>query len=355
MFFTELVDAVRFSENWSENLEHQDKATRNIERQLEELDKLVSRMSNSFEGLELEQEYAGDLSKVVSEFVLAAVNQTKGKLESRLKATLEEYSSELNSEKLKTIKSLEAYLSVTPLPVVEEEVDVELTDGSYAASARYKCPEEIEYEFLLNTANSALLRSQFSLATFRKGAKIPVRLGKTWLKKEPVPDYEKLEGYNLSKAQASSGHLTAAFTKDETGAAITVVYSRSNGDSFVTVEYSDRTGKTEVTGEPALNKHLDLAFLKESMERLLAAVTELDHEKLRLAKLEYEGLDVFATMNCFGFMQQVVKVITGSRNLLDAMRTVDPAKAMDRLKLLDERGAAIATALGLGPRINKRQ
>jgi hypothetical protein len=355
MFFTELVDAVRYSENWAESLENQTKARKGIESQVEALDELVSRVSGSFDGLGLEQEYGTNLSKIINEFVVAAVNQTRQRLDSRLKAALEESSSELSSEKLKAIKSLEAYLSVTPLPVLEEEVSLELSEGSYAASARYRCPEEIEYEFLLNTANSPLFRSQFNLAAFKKGARIPVRLAKTWLKKEPVPDYEKLEGYTLSKAQASKNHMTATFARDETGAAITVVYSKSNEESFVTVEYSDASGKMDITGEPALNKHLDIVFLRESMSRLVESVSELDREKLRLVRLEYDGVDVLATMKCLGFMQQVTKAIAKSRELLDAMRQLDPKTSMDRLKLLDERGIAIAGALGLGARSKNRQ
>ncbi len=354
MFFTELVDAVRYSENWAESLENQSKARKSIESQVEALDKLVSRVSGSFDGLGLEQEYGTNLSKIINEFVLAAVNQTRQKLASRLKTALEESSGELNSEKLKTIKSLEAYLSVTPLPVLEEEVSLELSEGSYAASVLYKCPEEIEYEFMLNTANSSLFRSQFNLAAFKKGARIPVRLAKTWLKKEPVPDYEKLEGYTLSKAQASRNHMAATFAKDETGSAITVVYSKSNEESFVTVEYSDSSGKMDVTGEPALNKHLDIAFLRESMNRLIEAVSELDRDKLRLVRLEYGGVDVLATMKCLGFMQQVTKVITQSPGLLDAMRQLDPKDSMDRLKLLDGSGIDIAGALGLGARGKSR-
>jgi hypothetical protein len=354
MFFTELVDAVRHSESWAESLENQTKSRKIIERQFEGLDELVARISASFEGSGLEAEYATGLSKVINEFVSAAVDQTRQKLEVRLKATLESASSELNSTKLKAIKNLESYLSVAPLPVLEKEVNVELTDGSYAAAVHYKCPEEIEYEFLLNTASSPLLRSQFSLAAFRKGAKIPVRLGKTWLKKEPVPDYEKLDGYNLSRAQASRNHLAAEFVKEETGAVVNVVYSKSNGESFVTVEYSDLMVKTDVTGEPALNKHLDTAFLKESMDRLLVAVDDLDGDKLRLAKLECAGADVLATMNCFEFMKRVTKAIVQSRELFDAMRELDPKASMDRLKLLGEKGADIAASLGLGGRGVKR-
>ncbi len=355
MFFTELVDAVRYSENWAESQANQEKARQNVQRQIGELDRLVSETSSSLKQLGLDPEYSLNLSKVINEFVGAAVGQTRQKLEARLKTALEETSAELNSEKVKTTKSLESYLSVSPLPILEEEVSLELTEGSYAASARFKCTQDIEYEFLLNTSNSPLLRSQFSLAAFRKTAKIPVRLGKAWLKKEPVPDFEKLEGYKLSRALASKNHLTAKLVREETGATFDIVYSKSEGESFVTVDYSDSTGKTEVTGEPALNKHLDAAFLKDSMNKLLAAIMELDGDKLRLARLEYEAVDVLATLDCFGFMRQVVKAISESRDLMAPMRELDPKAALDRLKLLGDKGSAIGVSLGLVVRTAKRQ
>lgn len=354
MFFSELVDAVRYSQNWAQAVENDQGIRQRILKQSSELDKLVTQVSASLSGLALEPEDSATLSKSVNEFVSAAVAQARKRVESRSKAALEVSSSELNSEKLKMVKHLEAYLSVGPLPVIEEEISIELADGSYAASGRYRCPEEVEYEFLLDTSSSSIFRSQFTLAEFRKGAKIPVRLGKAWLKKEPVPDYEKLEAYSLSKAQGSKNHMTARFARSDTGATIDVVFSKSNGDSFVTVEYAEGGVKTPVTEEPALNKHLDADFLKESMERMLQAVFELNDHKLRLDRLEYAGVDVLATMNCFGFMQQVVKVIKQTRDLLDAMRLLDPKAALDRLKLLGDRGTTIAFELGLGARLARK-
>lgn len=355
MFFTELVNAVRYSENWAESVEKEKAARQNAEKQFHELDELVARISASFDGSELDKEYLASLLKTVPEFVSAASKQVREKLEIKLKEILEKFSAESNSEKLKAVKSLESYLSVTPLPVLDEEVSLELTDGSYAAYARYSCPEEIEYEFLLNTASSSLLRSQFSLAHFKKGAKMPVRLAKTWIKKQPVPDYEKLADYYLSKALASRNHITAKFMNDETEATIGIVYSRSNNESFITVEYSDAHGKVDVTGEPALNNHLDIAFLKESMGKLLHEVSGLDSDKLKLTKLEYSGIDVLGTMDCYGFMQRVAKVMVQSPEIMAAIRKLDGASAAERLKLLGKQRSVIAESFGLVSHGVKRQ
>lgn len=57
MFFTELVDAVRYSENWAESQANQEKARQNVQRQIGELDRLVSETSSSLKQLGLDPEY----------------------------------------------------------------------------------------------------------------------------------------------------------------------------------------------------------------------------------------------------------------------------------------------------------
>ncbi len=271
----------------------------------------------------------------------------------KLTKTIDEFSAEVNSMKVKAVKSLESFLAVSPLPILDEEIGLNLSDGSYATYANFKSRGNIEYQFLLNTANSKLFKSELALASVWKGTKIPVRTGKGWLKKEPVPDYEKLDGYVLLQARASGNHLSATFTNRETGAGATVVFSRSSTDSFVTVEYSDKSGKVDVTGEPSLNRYLDLTTLKQTMGRLLDAIIQLDREKLRLVKLGSNGEDILETLACFDFMQAVVGVFAESKEMTQTIRQLDPRVTRDRLVLLGEKGNAVFTALGLGAQASK--
>lgn len=355
LLFTELVDAVRFSRNWQESVQEQNDARARAEEQLRELDDLEARISAAFETLHVDAEDLEKLSGKVVEFTALAVQQTKDGVNARLTASLEDASSESNSAALKAKRSLEAYLAVTPLPVVDEEFFLELTDGSYSATAEYKCAGEIEYDFLLNTANSRLFRSALMFSEVRKGMKLPVRLGKAWLRKEPVPDFERLDVYTLSKARASKNHLTATLTNRETNSTVNLVFSRSGSESFVTVEYIDENGPVDVTGEPALNKHVDLPVMKSSAGALVDAIVDLRKEKLQLNRLESAGEDILASLDCTGFMMQVVRTLAQSKESMDAIRKIDPKFALERLRALGPEASKVSEALGLASRTPKQK
>jgi hypothetical protein len=189
----------------------------------------------------------------------------------------------------------------------------------------------------------------------QKGVKLPVRLGKTWLRKEPVPDFERLDAYALSVARASKNHLTASFVNRETNSVVGLVFSRSGDESFVTIEYSDDKGKVDVTGEAALNKHLDLSLMKRASGQLADAIVDLKKEKLQLGKLESGGEDILASLDCLGFIQQAVSVMAQSKASMDAIRKIDPKMAMERLKLLGPGANKIMETLGLVARGAKQK
>src|SRR5208282_4400181 len=183
--------------------------------------------------------------------------------------------------------------------------------------------------------------------------KLPVRLGKAWLRKEAVPDFEKLDAYALSTARASKNHLVSKFVNPDTGSSVGIVFSRSGRDSFVTAEYTDGKGKVDVTGEPALSKHLDLAYLKSVMNQLLDAISHLKEEKLKLDSLEAQGKDILASLDCLGFMQQATSVIVQSNEAIEDIRKHDPKVSRDRLKLIGPSGTAIFEELGIPLRAPK--
>lgn len=347
LLFTELADAVRYSQNWGRSIEEQSEARTRAAEQLEELEDLAGRISRVFDNLHLDVEHSDNLSRKINEFSALAIQQTKDQVKAGLEAALEDMESESRSAELKAKRSLESYLAATPLPVTDEEISLELSDGSYSAKAEYKCSGEIEYEFLLNTAGSPHFRSEFMFSGVRKGVKLPVRLGKTWLRREPVPDYEKLDDYALSRARASKNHLDAAFVNHETGSTVNLVFSRSGKDSFVAIEYSNDGGKVDVTGEAALSKHLDLQSMKDATARLLDAIIDLKKDKLQLSRLESLGEDILATLDCLGFMQRVIVVLVQSKESMKAMSAVDPKMAIERLKLLGPSGAKMIETLGL--------
>lgn len=350
LMFTELADAVRYSQNYARSIKEQN-ATRAIaEKQLEELDDLSARISETFHSLHLDAGDSQDLSRKVNEFAALAIQQTKDRVKSKLEASLAELLAESRTEDLKAKRSLESYLAAMPLPILDEEVSLELSESSYSAKAEYTCPGEIEYEFLLNTASSPHFRGELNFSGMRKGVKLPVRLAKTWLRKEPVPDFERLDDYALQRARASKNHLEATFVNHETGGAVDLVFSRSEKDSFVTVEYSDDKGKVDVTGEAALSKHLSLTVMKGASGRLLDAVLDLRKDKLQLSKLESMGEDVLASLDCLGFMQRVVAVMVQSKESRDAIAKIPAKVAIERLRQLGPGGNKMLETLGLTAR-----
>lgn len=351
LLFTELVDAVRFSQSWRRILDEQEELKEGAAKQTQELDGLKSEISRVLDQVQLDPEDSKALSKKVNEFASLAIKQTKERIDVKLKAELERSSSQSASEELKAKKSLESYLASTPLPIIDEQVTIALSNGSYSALAEYRCAGEIEYEFLLNTAVSKLLRSELTFADLEKGVRLPVRLGKAWLRKEPVPDFEKLDGYSLSKARASKNHLTATFLNQETHGQVDLVFSRSGADSFVTIEYSGDGLKIDITGEAGLSKHVDLVSVKNAAGVLTDAIVELKDQKLRLAKLEAGGTDIIATLDCLGFARRAVEVIIQSKESMAEIRKIDPKLALERLKLLGPSGSAFIGILGLrGPK-----
>ncbi len=338
LLFTELADAVRYSENWGRSIKEQDEAKTRAGEQVEELVGLASRIAQAFDGVRLDDEDSGNISRKINEFAALAIQQAKDHIKAKLEETLKDMEAESRSEEMKARRSLEVYLAATPLPVTDEEISLELSDSSYSANDEYTCPGEIEYEFLLNTPRSPYFRSEFRFSSVRKGLKLPVRLGKTWLRKEPVPDFEKLDDYALANARASKNHLDATFVNTETSSTVGIVFSRSGSDSFMTIEYSDDKGKVDVTGEVALSKHLDLLVLKGATGRLLDAILDLRKDKLQLSRLEAAGEDVLETLDCLGFMQGVVVVLARSKESMKAMSAVDPKMAIERLRLLGPGG-----------------
>ena len=177
VLFTELVDAVRYSQNWERSINEQNETKARAAKRLEELEGLPARISAAFDGLHLDPEDAESLSRKVNEFAALAIHQAKERVQANLREALEDSSSESRSEELKAKKSLESFLASTPLPVIDEEVSVELTDSSYSATAKYKCAGEIEYEFLLNTASSPLFRSELMFSGVQKGIQAPSQAG----------------------------------------------------------------------------------------------------------------------------------------------------------------------------------
>jgi hypothetical protein len=347
----DLIDSVRFSQNVKDAQAKAKSSEERLERQLDELEVLKTSITDSLSDVKwLDEAYKTELSKNISGFVNAAIEQVRGRLKARLKQDQEDYKNATESERLKAIKSLEAFLASNPLPIVDSVITLKHDEGAYAARARYKTEGGIQYEFSLNSAESKLFQNDFSLNAFGKEIKLPVRLNKTWLRKEPGAGFERLDQYILDKAEVSGNHMVCSFVSRESESTVDIVFSRSDQDSFVTIEYHDAKGRVDVTGEPSLSKHLDLQAVKSSMAQLLSAIGELEHSKLALTRLKMDEQDVLETLDCYGFMLKVIEILKPEFESWKGA-PVDNALLKERLRLLGEKARPVLRALGLSEAI----
>ncbi|MDG6928985.1 MAG: hypothetical protein JRN39_02960 [Nitrososphaerota archaeon] len=349
LILTNLVDAVRYSENAAE-AERKAKETREKgQKQLYELDGLATDISQAFDNMtEVPEERKQELFKNVMAFASIAIEQTRSSLAKKLAKEAEDLEQTSVAEKTRFFKSLESFFAASPLPVLDRTVNLKFSGGAYSAVSRYRCEGAIEYEFTLNTSDTRLFRREFLLAAFRKDLKLPVRLSKTWLRKEQVPDYERLDQYVLVKAEAATNHLMATFTDPKTEATVDVVYSRSGNESFITAEYSDPQGKVLITSEPLLSKHLDLAALKGALNQLLRSVLELESRKLGLTRLYADDQDALHQVDSVYLLRKVLKVVAPEGKISDeALRGLDVDILKERIRVLGSRGGVLVEALGL--------
>src|SRR5579875_2958657 len=159
---------------------------------------------------------------------------------------------ELDSYRAKSIRGIESFLSRDLLPVLDSEISLKYLNGGY--EARYRCTSQqsLEYEFLLNAGEVEFLRTRLELGSLMKGIRMPVRLGKSWMSKDVVVDYEKLDEFYLVSASMSNGDLFVKLRREETDSEIKIHQTITEAALFMDIEYKDPVQAVSVTSEPAL-------------------------------------------------------------------------------------------------------
>jgi hypothetical protein len=344
----DLIDAVRYAQSFFETDEKEKAAKDRAEKRLQELELLVSGITDSLSRLRwLDEATRQELSRNITNFVNAAVDQVKGRVENSLKNDITEFRNAAEREKLKSLKSIEAFLAASPLPILDKVITIKREQSSYSARVKYKAEGGIQYDFDLNSADSELFKHEFSFSSKGLKLKLPVRLAKAWLKKEPEPVYERFDEYILDKAEVSKNQLVATFVHPETQSSVNVVYSRANSDSFITIEYNDAKGRVDVTGQPSLSKHLDISAYKGAFGELLDGILKLENSKLALSRLKMDDEDVLEKLDMYGFMLRVLKVIGPELQRSKEAMQVDNSLMKERLKLLGDRAKPLIKALGI--------
>ena len=241
----------------------------------------------------LGKDVAADLEKHVSSLSLVAIDLSRKKLEDRYSTTLKDNQIAYDIEKTKTFKSMEAFLATMPFPLLDKAISLRSVSGAYAANVRYDCANNIQYEFSLDCKRSGVLNKNYVLTSPEGEIKVPVAMGKSFLKKEPAPDYEALEHYVLSVSEATEPHLASTYAYADKSSSITIINSKRDAHVSMTVEYVTTGARTSITSEPALNKFLNSEQIEKASEALWRSILELENFKMDLVKLISDGKVVF--------------------------------------------------------------
>jgi hypothetical protein len=308
---TNLFDAVRFSDQLHEAEAKAKSLQDEFNSRSLRLDTFVKSAVDSSEVLtkQVPEDYAKIMTNQVNEFVRAAADQAKAKGSAEVAGRISEVRSEAVSSRTKTLKSLEAYLGSNPLPVVDRLVTVKLVDGGYQAQATYSCKGNVVFRFNLGTQSSKMFGSEFKLSRLRKKLNVPVGLGKTWIRKEQSPRYEKLEQYSLKSAEASSQHLIAEFFEEESRTAIRISGTGQEGGGFTSVEFIDGAEVVNVTTDAGLNKFLDSAAVTAVVNSIWAELIQVEASRVALTELTVGGRDVLERMECESLLRAVLRIM----------------------------------------------
>jgi hypothetical protein len=295
--FSNLIDAMRDAQRMQEREDKIREIEETNKRQLAGLEKLQQEIAGVVlsHADTLGKELAGDLEKQVSSLSLVAIGLTRKKIEEKHSTMVKDKDDQLalESERTKSFKSMEAFLANLPFALLDKAINLKLLNGAYTANARYNCENNIQFEFSLDCRRSTVLNKKFTLTSPEGEIKVPISLGKSWLKREPAPDYEGLDHYVLSAAEVTEPHLATTYVYPEKSSTISIISSKRDSHASLTVEYVLSGTRTNITSEPALNKFLNSEQIDKSSEALRQSILELEKYKINLVKLVSDGKPVF--------------------------------------------------------------
>ena len=289
--FSGLIDAMRDAQRMQEREDKIREVEETNKRRMIALEKLQEEITRVLLVLQdsLGKELAGNLEKQVSSLSLVAIDLTRKKIEEGYSTELKDNQLALESEMAKTFKSVEAFLATLPFASLDKSIGLKLSNGAYAANVRYNCANNIQFEFSLDCRRNTVLNKEFTLSSFEGKIRVPISLGKSWLKKSPAPDYEGLDHYVLSAAEVTEPHLAATYIYPEKSSKISMISSKRDSHASLTVEYLAPDTRINITSDPGLNKFLDSERIGKSSEALWRAILELEDHKTNLVKLVSDG------------------------------------------------------------------
>ncbi len=297
-----------------------------------------------------------ELAKQIVGFSSTAVDQMKQKLNLEIQSQISLLESDCKSEKTKAVKSLEAFLSTSPLPIIDRAIEVNLQDASYASKVRYRCLDNIEYEFALDTRYNPFFKAQCLVGTLDRTLRVPVALGKSWLKREPVPDIRSIEQFLIKRVEATETSLIVRCADQDEQSEVKIVYTRNGDHLSLSVFYTANGATVDITSEPGLNAHLNSDSFMRMMERIWLATNDLEKRRITITKLLFENHSLLENLDSKEFflkcwedisesVKQTMRLSSEKRVSFD--ETLDRPYVKERLKALGPDAVQIAELIAV--------
>lgn len=284
-------------------------------------------------------------SDAITKFVRKALDQYKEKINAEFRTREEEIVSTNMSYVTKALKGAESFLFTDPIPVEESAVHVKYISGGYKAVRRVQCQGDIQYEIILNTAETELLEGPLHFSGLSKGVRIPIRQSSSWITKETVVDREKLDSYLLVNAELAHGTMIAVFRDEESRSDVRFVLSGTGPQAVFALEYKDEHEAVDINSHPALQNYVEKKAIRDALIMLSNTMKSLRTNAVRLSTLTISGEDVLTGQSFRKLAERVYEILgkrvrEGLKVFLedqDAMYDLelDNQKVSDRLKFLN--------------------
>ncbi len=322
---------------------------------------------------------ADEMIDKIYKFAEAAVSQYKVGIGDSLTREVSEIESSYSKERDKAIGAVDSYLQGLTIPPDSRKIVLKLSSGAYDSRGSYKITRKFEkpivrrgfiskttdvltetvdlsYEFSLRTGDVDIFKSVVYFSSISKGFKLPVRSATSWVSKEAVIDYEKLDKYLLTEGELSGNTLTLSFTSDQGDHTVKLSYSFYEDNPILGIQFNDGTQAVDILTQPALANVVDTATLSQIMSTFYRTVSELGNHRQKLTKLVVNDLDVLSTLDFQGFLLHMSKLVAAEVNRIRqaAPDTGSMAPILDsdfvreRLALLGPVSAEIAEILSVG-------
>ncbi len=343
---TDLYEAVLFSSRQDQSSKLTDELNEKHSEKISDVDELFRKITkplrNYFEANPSEP--FKQTNEAITKFARTALEQYKEKINAEFRTREEEIASTNTSYVTKALKGAETFLFENPIPIDESAMYIRYISGGYKAVRKVQCQGGIQYEIILNTAETELLEGPLYFSGLYKGMRIPIRQSSSWITKETVIDREKLDSYLLVNAEFAHGTMIAVFRDEESRSEVRFVLSGTGSQAVFAIEYKDEHDTVDINSHPALQNYVDGKAIKSSLTTLSNTIKSLRSNPVRLSALEINGEDILTSQNFEKLAGKVFELL-GDR-VRDGMKTfisddermlaleLDNQKVLDRLKFL---------------------